>query len=63
MIAREYYNLTADPAENTNLLGDANTANDPPAATSPSHQPTQRLRHLHWRRLRPIEAVGTVRAD
>ena len=30
---REYYNLTNDPAENTNLLGDANTANNPPAAT------------------------------
>ncbi len=33
VIAREYYNLTADPAENTNLLGDASTANDPPAST------------------------------
>jgi N-acetylglucosamine-6-sulfatase len=33
VIAREYYNLTADPAENTNLLGDSNAANDPPAAT------------------------------
>ena len=33
VIAREYYNLTADPAENTNLLGDASTSNDPPAAT------------------------------
>jgi hypothetical protein len=30
---REYYNLVKDPAENTNLLGDASTANDPPAAT------------------------------
>jgi len=30
---REYYNLTADPNENTNLLGDASTANDPPAST------------------------------
>ena len=29
---REYYDLVADPAENTNLLGDASTANDPPAA-------------------------------
>jgi hypothetical protein len=29
---REYYNLTTDPAENTNTLGDANTANDPSAA-------------------------------
>ena len=33
VIAREYYNLTADPAENTNVLGDSNTANDPTAAT------------------------------
>ena len=33
VIAREYYNLTTDPAENTNLLGDAITANDPPAST------------------------------
>ena len=33
VIAREYYNLTTDPAENTNLLGDASTANDPPAST------------------------------
>ena len=33
VIAREYYNLTTDPAENTNLLGDSSTANDPPAAT------------------------------
>ncbi len=33
IIAREYYNLTSDPAENTNLLGDGSTANDPPAAT------------------------------
>jgi N-acetylglucosamine-6-sulfatase len=33
IIAREYYNLTNDPAENTNLLGDASTANDPPAST------------------------------
>jgi arylsulfatase A-like enzyme len=33
VIAREYYNLTADPAENTNLLGDASTTNNPPVAT------------------------------
>jgi N-acetylglucosamine-6-sulfatase len=33
IIAREYYNLTNDPAENTNLLGDSSTANDPPAST------------------------------
>jgi N-acetylglucosamine-6-sulfatase len=33
VIAREYYNLSADPAENTNLLGDSSTSNDPPAAT------------------------------
>jgi arylsulfatase A-like enzyme len=33
VIAREYYNLTADPAENLNLLGDTNTSNNPPAAT------------------------------
>ena len=33
VIAREYYNLADDPAENTNLLGDATTANDPPAST------------------------------
>jgi arylsulfatase A-like enzyme len=32
VIFREYYNLAADPAENTNLLGDGTTANDPPAA-------------------------------
>lgn len=31
VIFREYYNLVNDPAENTNLLGDASTANDPPA--------------------------------
>jgi N-acetylglucosamine-6-sulfatase len=29
---REYYNLTADPREETNLLSDGNAANDPPAA-------------------------------
>jgi arylsulfatase A-like enzyme len=28
---REWYNLATDPAENTNLLGDKNTANDPSA--------------------------------
>ena len=33
IIAREYYNLTNDPAENTNLLGDSSTANNPPAST------------------------------
>ena len=33
VIAREYYDLAADPAENRNLLGDATPANDPPAAT------------------------------
>jgi len=33
VIAREYYNLTNDPAENLNLLGDASTTNDPPATT------------------------------
>jgi N-acetylglucosamine-6-sulfatase len=29
---REWYNLANDPAENTNLLGDASSANDPPAS-------------------------------
>jgi hypothetical protein len=29
---REYYNLVADPREDTNLLADGNAANDPPAA-------------------------------
>ena len=29
---REWYNLANDPAENTNLLGDASSANDPSAA-------------------------------
>jgi N-acetylglucosamine-6-sulfatase len=29
---REYYNLATDPEELTNLLGDKNTANDPPAS-------------------------------
>ncbi|WP_459976000.1 sulfatase-like hydrolase/transferase [Nocardioides pyridinolyticus] len=33
VISREYYNLTTDPAENINLLGDTSTANDPPATT------------------------------
>ncbi|HEY5861270.1 MAG TPA: sulfatase/phosphatase domain-containing protein, partial [Actinomycetota bacterium] len=33
VVFREYYNLVSDPAENTNLLGDANTANDPSAST------------------------------
>lgn len=33
IIAREYYNLTNDPNEHTNLLGDSSTANNPPAAT------------------------------
>jgi arylsulfatase A-like enzyme len=32
VIFREYYDLVADPIENTNLLHDGNTANDPPAA-------------------------------
>jgi N-acetylglucosamine-6-sulfatase len=31
VIAKEYYNLATDPAENTNLLGNASTADDPPA--------------------------------
>lgn len=31
VIATEYYDLIADPDENLNLLGDKNTANDPPA--------------------------------
>jgi len=29
---QEYYDLVNDPAENTNLLGDSSTANDPPAS-------------------------------
>ena len=33
VIAREYYNLNNDPAENTNLLGDSSTTNDPAAST------------------------------
>ena len=33
VIAREYYNLVNDPNELTNLLGDGNAANDPPAST------------------------------
>jgi arylsulfatase A-like enzyme len=33
IIAREYYNLTNDPNELTNLLGDSNPGNDPPAST------------------------------
>ena len=33
IIAREYYSLTDDPNEHTNLLGDSNAGNDPPAAT------------------------------
>jgi len=33
VIAKEYYNLVDDPAENTNLLGDGNAGNDPPAST------------------------------
>jgi N-acetylglucosamine-6-sulfatase len=33
IIAREYYDLTKDPNEHTNLLGDATTANDPPPTT------------------------------
>jgi hypothetical protein len=32
IIAREYYNLSNDPAENTNLLGDTNQANNPTQA-------------------------------
>ena len=32
VIAREYYDLVADPDEMTNLLGDKVAANDPPAA-------------------------------
>jgi arylsulfatase A-like enzyme len=33
VIAREYYDLVNDPDELTNLLGDGNAANDPPAST------------------------------
>ncbi len=33
VIAREYYNLDADQHEHTNLLGDSNPGNDPPAST------------------------------
>ena len=29
VVSSEYYNLTTDPAENTNLLGDTNQANNP----------------------------------
>ena len=29
---REYYNLDTDPGESTNLLGNASTADDPPAS-------------------------------
>jgi N-acetylglucosamine-6-sulfatase len=32
IIFQEYYNLTADPQEFTNLLNDGNAANDPPAS-------------------------------
>jgi len=32
LIFTEYYNLTTDPIENTNLLRDGNTGNDPPAS-------------------------------
>jgi arylsulfatase A-like enzyme len=32
VVVKEYYDLVADPAENLNLLGDRNQANDPPAA-------------------------------
>ena len=35
VIAREYYNLTPDPAENTNLLGDSSTATTRPRRRSP----------------------------
>ena len=34
VIAREYYDLTADPAENTNLLGDSSTATTRPPRRS-----------------------------
>ncbi len=33
IIAREYYNLTNDPNELTNLLGDTTSGNDPPPST------------------------------
>jgi N-acetylglucosamine-6-sulfatase len=32
VVFREYYDLTADPIENTNLLRDGSTSNDPPAS-------------------------------
>lgn len=44
VIFREYYDLVADPIENTNLLGDGNTANDPP--TSQINTLTNRLSSL-----------------
>ena len=31
MVFREYYDLVNDPNENSNLLGDGTTSNDPPA--------------------------------
>ena len=47
VIAREYYNLISDPAENTNLLGDCNTSQRPAGHHDPaSHESAQRLRHL-----------------
>lgn len=33
IVAREYYDLTRDPNELLNVLGDSGSANDPPAAT------------------------------
>ena len=55
VIAREYYDLTNDPAENTNLLGDSSTTNDPSGQHGHGpRRPTQRLRHLRRPGLRPI---------
>ena len=57
IIAREYYNLTNDPAENTNLLGDTSTANDPTAGPDQrARRQAERLHHLHGRRLHQLTA-------
>ena len=42
------------PPRTPTCSGDANTANDPPAATITNLAPAERIRHLHRGSLRPV---------
>ena len=60
VIAREYYNLTADPAEHQPPRRHLHHQRSPRHHRDQPDQPTQRLRHLRRNRLR---AVTTRKPD